>query len=337
MIALVDEAVGGGARRERACEMLDLSARTVDRWRASGGGEDARRGPKTPPANKLSEVERKRLLSVMNGPEYRDLSPNQIVPKLADEGIYIASESTAYRVLRKEGLQNHREPSRPPVNSRPDPLVADGPNQVWSWDITYLPSAVKGLFFYLYMVMDVWSRKIVGWEVHREESMELSARMISRICEENGVDETRLRLHADNGGPMKGSSMLATLQKLGIVPSFSRPHVSDDNPFSEALFRTLKYRPEYPRKPFESLEAARAWVTGFVRWYDTEHLHSGVRFVTPSDRHAGRDTEILRRRKAVYEAAKRRNPDRWSGETRNWEPVKIVDLNPAKPSAREAA
>lgn len=337
MIALVDEAVGGGARREEACEMLELSARTVERWRASKGGEDGRRGPKTQPSNKLSEVERKRLLNVVNSPEHRDLSPKQIVPKLADEGIYIASESTTYRVLREEGLQNHREPSRPPVNSRPEPLVADGPNQTWSWDITYLPSPVKGLFFYLYMVMDVWSRKIVGWEVHREESMELSARMISRICAECGVDESRLHLHADNGGPMKGSTMLATLQRLGIVASFSRPHVSDDNPFSEALFRTLKYRPEYPRKPFETLEAARAWVTGFVRWYNTEHLHSGIRFVTPGDRHAGLDTEILRRRKAVYEAAKRRNPDRWSGETRNWEPVKIVDLNPEKPSVKEAA
>jgi transposase InsO family protein len=337
VIALVDEAVSSGARRAQACEMLELSARTVERWRACGGGEDGRRGPTTVPSNKLSQVEKKRLLDTMNSPEYRDLSPNQIVPKLADAGVYIASESTMYRVLREEGLQNHREPSHPPVNSRPDPLVADGPNLVWSWDITYLPAAVRGMFFYLYMVMDVWSRKIVGWEVHREESMELSSRMISRICEENGINESGLNLHSDNGGPMKGSTMLATLQQLGIVASFSRPSVSDDNPYSEALFRTLKYRPEYPKKPFESLEAARAWVAGFVRWYNTEHLHSGIKFVTPADRHAGLDTEILRRREAVYEAAKTRTPERWSGETRNWEPVETVDLNPEKPSAKEAA
>jgi len=334
---LVDEAVKDGARAEKACEMLELSARTVERWRASGGGEDGRRGPKTPPANKLSEVERKRLLNVVNSPEHRDLSPKQIVPKLADDGIYIASESTVYRVLREEGQLAHRERSRPPVNNRPTALAATGPEQVWSWDITYLPSPVRGSFFYLYMVMDVWSRKIVGWEVHLEESMELSARMISRICAQNGIDESGLHLHSDNGGPMKGATMLATLQKLGIVASFSRPSVSDDNPFSEALFRTLKYRPEYPRKPFETLEAARAWVAGFVRWYNTEHLHSGIRFVTPDDRHFGREDGILARRKAIYETAKRRNPDRWSGETRNWKPIETVVLNPENRSVEEAA
>ena len=337
MTALVDEAVKDGARAEKACEMLELSARTVERWRASGGGEDGRRGPKTPPANKLSEVERKRLLNVVNSPEHRDLSPKQIVPKLADDGIYIASESTVYRVLREEGQLAHRERSRPPVNNRPTALAATGPEQVWSWDITYLPSPVRGSFFYLYMVMDVWSRKIVGWEVHLEESMELSARMISRICAQNGIDESGLHLHSDNGGPMKGATMLATLQKLGIVASFSRPSVSDDNPFSEALFRTLKYRPEYPRKPFETLEAARAWVAGFVRWYNTEHLHSGIRFVTPDDRHFGREDGILARRKAIYETAKRRNPDRWSGETRNWKPIETVVLNPENRSVEEAA
>lgn len=334
---MVDEAVKDGARAEKACEMLELSARTVERWRASGGGEDGRRGPKTPPANKLSEVERKRLLNVVNSPEHRDLSPKQIVPKLADDGIYIASESTVYRVLREEGQLAHRERSRPPVNNRPTALAATGPEQVWSWDITYLPSPVRGSFFYLYMVMDVWSRKIVGWEVHLEESMELSARMISRICAQNGIDESGLHLHSDNGGPMKGATMLATLQKLGIVASFSRPSVSDDNPFSEALFRTLKYRPEYPRKPFETLEAARAWVAGFVRWYNTEHLHSGIRFVTPDDRHFGREDGILARRKAIYETAKRRNPDRWSGETRNWKPIETVVLNPENRSVEEAA
>ncbi len=137
-------------------------------------------------------------------------------------------------------------------------------------------------------------------------------------------------LHSDNGGPMKGSTMLATLQRLGVVASFSRPRVSDDNPYSEALFRTLKYRPGYPSRPFASLEKASLWVAGFVRWYNTEHLHSAIRFVTPEDRHAGQEGEILRQRQRVYERARRDNPKRWSGATRNWQPIKAVYLNPEK-------
>ncbi|MCP3961575.1 MAG: transposase, partial [bacterium] len=135
------------------------------------------------------------------------------------------------------------------------------------------------------------------------------------------------------GGPMKGSTMLATLKRLGVVASFSRPRVSDDNPYSEALFRTLKYRPEYPSGPFASLEEARRWVEGFVRWYNGEHLHSAIRFVTPAARHSGREQEILRHRQEVYERARRRNPGRWSGATRNWHPIEVVALNPEKKTA----
>ncbi len=140
-------------------------------------------------------------------------------------------------------------------------------------------------------------------------------------------------LHSDNGGPMKGSTMLATLQRLGVVASFSRPRVSDDNPYSEAIFRTLKYRPGYPSRPFASLEAARLWVDGFVRWYNTEHLHSALRFVSPDDRHYGREREVLSQRRRVYERARRRNPSRWSSSTRNWNPIETVILNPEKKSA----
>jgi hypothetical protein len=144
-----------------------------------------------------------------------------------------------------------------------------------------------------------------------------------------GVDPEGLILHTDNGGPMKGSTMLATLQRLGIVPSFSRPKVSDDNPYSEALFRTLKYRPEYPGRPFDSLAEAREWVAGFVQWYNTVHLHSAICFVSPDDRHFGREHDLLKKRREVYEAARRRHPERWStGKTRNWDPVRVVVLNP---------
>ena len=187
----------------------------------------------------------------------------------------------------------------------------------------------------LYMVLDVFSRMIVGWEVHWEESAENASTLIGKACLSQGVRQDQLALHSDNGSPMKGATMLATLQKLGVVPSFSRPSVSDDNPYSEALFRTLKFTPAYPRKRFEDLEQARAWVQAFVTWYNTQHRHSGIGFVTPEQRHAGQDKEILRKRKEVYEAAKCSKPGRWkSRQTRNWEHIKEVWLNPPREHLR---
>ena len=318
-----------GSRLERASEMVGISVRTAQRWQKQGeGGQDGRMGPRRVPGNKLSEREQQEVLKIANSTEYKELSPKQIVPRLADQGQYVASESSFYRILRKQGQMTHREPSRPASQNRPEAFVATGANQVYTWDITYLRSSLKGVFFYLYMIVDIWSRKIVGWEVHEQESMEYASLLMERSCEALGVDPAGLILHSDNGGPMKGSTMLATLQWLGIVPSFSRPRVSDDNPYSEALFRTLKYRPEYPRRPFETIEEARQWVRWFVRWYNTEHLHSAIRFVTPDDRHFGREPEILENRRRVYEEARRRHPERWSGSIRNWAPVGAVWLNP---------
>ena len=329
ILNLIDEAIAAGARAAAASAALGLSARTVERWRA-GAMEDERHGPKTAPANMLSETERAAIIATMNRPAYRDLSPNQVVPLLAAEGKYLASESTIYRILREEDLLHHRERSSAPVRRPPVEHVATGPNQVWSWDITYLRAAVLGMYFYLYLVVDVWSRKIVGWEVHVEESTDLAGTLIDGICKEMAVDPKGLVLHSDNGGPMKGSTMLATLQRLGVVPSFSRPHVSDDNPFSEALFRTLKYCPQYPTGAFANVEAARAWVAEFVAWYNTVHLHSGIRFLTPDDRHFGREGAVLAARKKTYEAAKAAHPERWTGPARCWEPIGEVYLNPEK-------
>ena len=326
-LSLIDEAVESGARLSAACGILGVSVRTIQRWRTQGGGEDERRGPRSEPGNKLSEAERREVLDVATSPEYRDLSPKQIVPMLADQCMYLASESTFYRILREAELMTHREPSRPP-SPKPRELVATGPNQVYTWDITYLRSPVRGVFYYLLMFVDLFSRKIVGWRVEEVESMDHAAELIRRICWREGIEPWTIHLHSDNGGPMKGSTMLATLEKLGVVPSFSRPRVSDDNPYSEALFRTLKYRPSYPRGPFEDIEAARRWVAEFVEWYNDNHLHSAIRFVTPADRHAGRDEEILMRRKAVYDDARAKNPERWSGSTRNWTPAAEVVLNP---------
>jgi putative transposase len=287
ILGLIDEAIQAGARQQDACEILELDPRTVQRWKAQGIGEDRRAGPRSAPANQISSEERAAIVALLCSPEYRDLPVSQIVPRLADEGEYLASESTMYRVLREEKLAAHRSTARPPRNTRPRELVATGPNQVWSWDITYLRSPIRGAFFYLYMIVDVWSRKVVGAEVHEAESTDLAAVLLRRACAREGIEPGQLVLHADNGGPMKGATLQATLELLGIAASFSRPRVSDDNAVSEALFKTVKYRPEYPSGPFGSLEAAREWVAWFVRWYNTEHRHSQITFVTPDQRHTG--------------------------------------------------
>ena len=263
------------------------------------------------------------------------MPPSQIVPILADRGRYIASESSFYRVLREANQLAHRGKAKAPRHNRPTPLQASAANQLWSWDITYLATAVKGLFFYLYLIIDVYSRKIVGWEVYDTESADHAASVFHKTHLRAGVGTESLVLHSDNGSPMKGATMLATLQRLGVMPSFSRPAVSNDNAYSEALFKTLKYHPGFPDKPFSSLQKAREWVAGFQHWYNDAHRHSALKFVTPSQRHSGADSVILAQRNALYEAAKARRPDRWSRSTRNWQPEEIVYLNPIKSDKKE--
>jgi transposase InsO family protein len=322
---LIQEAVDAGARRWRACEVLGLSVRTVERWGTND--EDGRHGPNHVPANKLSEPERQKAIAVMTAPEFRDQSPKQIVPALATRGEYIGSESTLYRLLHSEDMQHRRDRARAPV-SRPHEYVADGPMQVAAWDITYLRSHVRGAFFYLYLVEDVWSRKVIGWAVHELESADFAAALVEQIrVEAGGLDLSGWVLHADNGGPMKGATMLATLQRLGVVSSFSRPSVSDDNAYAESLFRTMKYRAKYPAAGFATVGDARLWVRDFVAWYNDEHQHSGIGYVPPAARHAGDDVAILAARRATYAAARRRHPQRWARHTRTWARPTTVTLN----------
>ena len=304
-----------------------MSEKTINRWIKNPSAIDGRKGAIKNVSHALNASEKAHILSVVNTPEYRDLPPSKIVPCLADKGIYLASEKVIYRLLKTEKQLAHREKSKPRKNKMPDSLVATGPNQVWSWDITYLKSPIRGAFYYLYMHIDIFSRKIVGWQVNEVESADLAAKLFENLCKNEGVFPFSLRLHSDNGGPMKGATMLATLEHLGVVPSFSRPGVSDDNPYSESLFKTMKYRPGYPEHPFESIDAARKWVADFVIWYNEIHFHSGINFVTPSSRHSGKDKLILLKRKAVYEAAKAINPNRWSGNTRAWKWESEVTLN----------
>ena len=329
ILALLAEAQAAGARLAPACRVVGLSTRTVERWQREPGGEDDRRGPHQQPGNALTAAEEAQVLAVMTSARYAGLSPKQLVPQLADEGLYLASESTMYRLQRRHGLRAKKRTSERTHVTRASTIHrATGPNQVWSWDITWLPTVVRGRFLYLYMVMDVWSRRIVGWTVAETESSDIAAELVTRICRGDGIDPRGLVLHSDNGAPMRGNTMIATLQWLGIVPSFSRPHVSDDNPYSEALFRTLKHTPAYPRMPFANLEASVQWVTRFVAWYNSEHRHSAIRYVTPDERHLGQEHVVLARRQALYKRAQRSNPERWTRDTRNWSPVGLVVLNP---------
>jgi len=330
IVKLIDWARRQGARLHPACESTGISARTYQRWTADGGiVADGRPDAQRPvPSNKLSPTERKEIVTTCNQPEYASLPPGQIVPLLADQGRYIGSESSFYRVLREFGMQQHRGRSRKPEKlPRPKGYCAECPNQVWSWDVTWLSTPIRGMFYYLYMIVDVYSRKITGWEVQPVETGALAAELVQRAVLAERCQLKPPVLHADNGGPQRGSTLRAKMDALGITPSFSRPRVSNDNPYSEALFRTLKYRPAFPEQGFASIESAREWVAVFVQWYNESHLHSRLRYVTPADRHRQQDVQKLEARKHVYQQAQQRNPERWTKATRNWRPIGPVWLN----------
>jgi putative transposase len=327
---LIHEACASGARKRLACELLGVNLRTIERWEKENGLQDKRKQAEHSPANKLTEEQRSMILEVANRGVYQSLPPCKIVPMLADEGVYIASESTFYRVLREANQLAHRQRSRPSTHSKPTAYSAGGANEIWSWDITYLPTQVAGLYFYMYVIMDIFSRKIVGWSLHEAQSADYASLLIKQACLDEKIAHD-LVLHSDNGSPMKGLTMRAMLEILGVIPSFSRPSVSDDNPYSESLFKTLKYRPTFLLlTKFEAIINARMWCEKLVLWYNYEHLHSALKFVTPHQRHSGTDVAIRAKRHEVYERAKQKNPERWSGKTRDWTLPTWVFLNPDK-------
>nr|WP_279025411.1 IS3 family transposase [Gibbsiella quercinecans] len=330
LMGYVREAMVSGARLSVSLTEAGLSERTWRRWQTSM--EDKRAGAVRPsPANRLSAQEEQQILAVCHQPAYASLPPSQIVPELADNGIYLASESTFYRVLRRHGEAHRRGRQRAAQKVTPATTwQASGPNQVWTWDITWIPSTVKGRWFYLYLVEDLFSRKIVGYEVHEAESGEQAAALIQRTVRREGCWQCPPVLHADNGAAMKSQTLQMKLYELAITPSHSRPRVSNDNAYVESLFRTLKYVPQWPSLGFDKLNAAREWVEIFTRWYNETHRHSGIRYVTPGQRHRGEDGMVLKKRAEVYQMAKAQRPERWSGRTRNWQPVGEVMLNPER-------
>ena len=336
LMAHIAQARTAGARLRPACTIAGIDARTLQRWKTDEGLAKGDRRPDAPhpiPLHALSEAERAKIVAVCNEPCFAETPPARIVPALADEGIYIASESSFYRVLRAHGQTNRRGRAQPPRTSRPPTThIATRPGEVWCWDVTFLPAQIQGRWFYFYLILDLYSRKIVGFEVHDTDSADHAAHLARRTALAEGVHAMAVRpvLHGDNGATLKATTVLAMLYWLGIKPSYSRPRVSDDNAFAEALFRTAKYRPEFPLKGFADLDAARTWARRFVQWYNEEHRHSGIRYVTPAQRHAGQDGRVLDARHALYQDAQQRNPQRWSGPTRNWTAVGVVTLNPER-------
>ena len=333
----IDIAHQAGARLHLACEVAGIDVRTLQRWKAGDGlqaGDGRPEAVRPPSAKALSAQERREVLAIANEPRFADLPPARIVPMLADEGVYVASESTFHRILRAEGQNAHRGRARAPRKMRPPTThVASAPGEVWCWDMTYLPATVLGRWFHLYLILDLYSRKIIGWEVHDTDDASHAAHLVRRTALAEGIAMGHKPvLHGDNGSTLKATTVTAMLQYLGITASYSRPRVSDDNAYAEALFRTAKYRPEFPVHGFDSLELARQWASDFVHWYNVEHRHSGIKYVSPEARHRGHDRAILAARHDLYLQAQRRNPQRWARQTRDWTPIEAVTLNPERDS-----
>ena len=334
----IEAAHRAGARLQLACEIAGIDVRTLQRWKAHQGlvaGDRRPQAVRATPAHALSVEERQQILCVANEARFADMPAARIVPALADEGVYLASESSFHRVLRAHGQTRHRGRAKAPRQSRPPTThVATAPRQLWCWDMTFLPTQILGRWLYLYLILDVYSRKIVGFEVHDSDDASHAAHLVKRTALAEGIHSmlTKPVLHGDNGATLKATTVLAMLTWLGVRTSYSRPRVSDDNAFVESLFRTAKYRPEFPSGGFADLDAARQWASRFVHWYNLEHRHSGIRYVSPAQRHAGQDVAILAARHDIYLQARDRNPRRWSRQTRNWTPAGPVALNPERDS-----
>ena len=327
----MDNSVKYNLSKRKVCSITTISYRTFKRWIKSCDLIDLRRGNNSS-SNRLSEDEEQQILDICTSPDYCDLSPNKIVPMLADENIYIASEASFYRVLRKHKLLSHRQKSKKPSKkSKPASHVATDSNQVWTWDITYLKTSVKGIFFYLYLIIDIYDRCITAYRIEEIQNSTLASEMVEDAILKRGANSKQLVLHSDNGGPMKGATMAITLDRLGVTKTFNRPSVSNDNSYSESIFKTLKYSFKHPFKAFNSCEEARLWAEEFVEWYNYEHLHSGIKYVTPNQRFMKKDIEILKNRKKVYELAKRKNPKRWINKSiKNWDRTDVIYLNKRK-------
>jgi putative transposase len=332
MTAAVELAAAAGC--SAACRALDLPRASFYRAQTPRPAPATVR-PRPRPARALSEPERQRALDCLHTPRFVDQAPQQIHATLLDEGTYICSPRTMYRLLEEHGeLRERRDQLRHPVYQRPE-LLATQSNQVWSWDITKLRGPVKWSYFYLYVILDLFSRYVVGWMVARGESAELASKLVKQSATKQKIERDQLILHADNGPSMTSKALALKLADLGVTKSHSRPYVSDDNPFSESHFKTLKYRPEFPDR-FGSLEDARAHCRGFFRWYNREHHHSGIALLTPHMVHYGLAPAVLGNRQRVLTAAYQQHPERFVRRPPRPAPLPgAVWINPPKPGPPE--
>lgn len=331
VLETIEDASAGGARKAEASRLAGWSARTIQRWKRRGT-VDRRKGAVKRVPHKMLAAERQQIVDAACAPEYRDLTPYLVVASLLELGRYLGSVSTFYRILRDRKLLTHRKESAPRTKREPPPeRVATAANQVFTWDITYLKRTVRGMYFFLYLVLDLWDRSIVGWAVHERENSEYSEQLFRSLATRHDFDG--VYIHQDNGSATKAGTILALFYSLGIIPSYSRPRVSDENPFSESLFSTLKRRIGFP-KTFDTIEAAREWVARFVDWYNTEHRHSGIGLVTPHQRRYGKDHEIFDRRNETLLQAQAAHPERFRKGPKLWSHNPVVILNPANPAKK---
>lgn len=296
----------------RACRAIEWSRARFYRLTkpASTAPKGAAPAPRPRPPRSLSPAQREQVLDQLNSERFLDCSPRQVWATLLDEGEYLCSWRTMYRLLRdNQALKERRDVRRHPKYTRPE-LAASGPNQVWTWDITYLKGAVRGQFHYLYVVVDIYSRLVVGWLLADEESGELGSRLLEQSYVKQGVKRAQLTVHADRGAPMKSKSVQTLLCDLAVEPSHSRPRVSNDNPFSEAGFKTLKYSPGFPAR-FESFAAAKAFLGAYFAWYNEVHYHTGIALLTPAQVHYGECGAVLAKRQATLDGAYARTPARF--------------------------
>jgi putative transposase len=323
LIALIDEAIATGARQFRACEVIGLDERRLRRWRSCE--EDGRTGGYRAREQALCEAEKQTIATAMGAEELRGLPPKQAYYRLMDRGVYVSSYTTFLRVLKERALVVSKRTRKQTGRGKRPELVATAPNQVWCWDITWLESPVIGKYFFLYMIIDMYSRKVVGWSVAAQESGALARRIFTHALEAEGIRADQLIVHADNGKPMRSRTLRALFALLAVTASHGRPHTSNDNAYAESLFATFKGRVAYPDY-FRSLAAAREYCAAFFQWYNTEHLHSGLDYVTPVQVHAGAHHQVFARRNAQLEEHRRAHPQRHGGKARVYGIPETVSL-----------
>lgn len=315
----------------RACDALAVPRASYYRWRRPPAPSAIER-PR--PRRALSQDEQHAVLALLDSPRFVDAAPREVYATLLDEGGYLCSPRTMYRLLEQRGeVRERRDQLRHPQYQKPE-LLATGPNQVWSWDITKLLGPQKWTYFYLYVLLDIFSRYVVGWLLAQRESATLAAHLLEESLRKEGVRAGQVTAHSDRGGPMISKTVAQLLADLGVVQSLSRPHVSDDNPFSESHFKTLKYHAGYPDR-FGSIEDAKEWSRRFFQWYNFEHRHSGIGLVTPHALHHGHHHEIVAARQVVLDAARDRHPDRFVLGRPRLPPVPTAAwINPPAPTAQ---